>query len=689
MPSFKIRGDSVSYKEFLRYFRRRKINDPVTWVREYKDDKFVLSDDVELVTASNLSSKDSSSCDEDPVDVFGPHHMATFPYQHHEQLPGTDPANPADMYQWSSDHCWNSDENVQHLSDGFYSEQSVPVATTALVHNNSSLYPISVPIFLRSRASTLSEHLDYSIMGYMSCYLITSHLETQLEPAIHALTTHAIFASKMQDGISALANLALTESSTKAVPRSKKRDPAATKALTSFRNGFQLLEEILINHNPMSLALVFGVICELASHTTNPRLQVMGVHVLLSQLLSYIHERSGALLGPEYPLTTFFGLLLQEYQRPSASTTPGSPPLADSILKSLEMAIIQMQLSSSQLPGAAPEEATSSDWRALYLRERLCDALYHSGSSFEIPRASMRKSLLHDQEAKYGPTARNVLWTLTNVADDCLASGDVEAAVEHFEETLRRAKTLSDVYGREKTSFAALEGLGRCYVVKADRVQVEEERVPRRWQGQDQAHVLQDALQSASGQPPACCSCQCHGGLSSSSATSASTTMSSGTTMDSTATSTPTPTTTLPRSARLQAPAESAKTQHLKSALHYFSTAESRARMYFEASSRRIARVSLRRQEVVDMLGRTTPPSTDSDSGPSSGDASDDEFHFHHIATNTSLPEQDGGGGGSSSSSGGAHGLYGFMLNLGYHFDDTGGTGVGTGSTPAPPAMAS
>jgi hypothetical protein len=96
--------------------------------------------------------------------------------------------------------------------------------------------------------------------------------------------------------------------------------------------------------------------------------------------------------------------------------------------------------------------------------------------------------------------------------------------------------------------------------------------------------------------------------------------------------------------------------------------------MYFEASSRRIARVSLRRQEVVEMLGRTTPPSSDSDSGAGSGSgsggASDDEFHD----ITTSMTEQIGGGDGLSA----GDVAYGFMLNLGDH---TGGTG---GSVDAP-----
>ncbi|KIW62315.1 hypothetical protein PV04_10498 [Phialophora macrospora] len=653
MPSFNIRGDSVSYKEFLRYFRRKKINDPIAWVKEHKDDKFTLSDDVRLVTAADLASKDSSSCDEDPVDVFGPLHMATIPQQHHEQPRYTDFDNLADVSQWSLVDCCNSDEGSQQLPDRSSSADPWSLATSSLVPDSKSLSPVSMPIFIRSHASSLSEHLDYSIMGYMSSFLTTSSLETQPEPLIHAHTTHAIFASKMQDGISTLANLSLTESCRKAASRSKKRDPAAMRAFTSFRNGFYLLEEILIRHNPMSLALVLGVICELASHTASPTLRAMGVPVLLNQLLSYIHEMSGTLHGPEYPLTTFFGLLLQEYQHPTASTTPGSPPLADCILKSLDMAITQLQLSSSHLHGS---KGGPSDWRALYLRERLCDALYHSGSSFQLPRASMRKLLLRDQEAKSGPTARNVLWTLTNVADDCLASGDVDAAIEHFDETLRRATTLEDVYGREKTSFAALEGLGRCYVAKAESVPVED-RVPR-WQAPDQAYVLQDALQSVSGQQsPTCCSCQCHG--HSSSATSTST--SSRSTADSTKTSTPT---TLPsRSARLYPPAESPRTQHLKSALHYFSSAESRARMYFEASSRRIARVSLRRQEVVEILGRTTPPSSDSESGAGSSGASDDEFH--DMAPG--MTEQIGVGDGLSA----GDVPYGFMLNLG---DYRGGT---------------
>jgi hypothetical protein len=663
MPSFNIRGDSVSYKEFLRYFRRKKINDPIAWVKEHKDDRFTLSDDVRLVTAADLASKDSSSCDEDPVDVVGPLHTVTVPQQHHEQLRYTDFDDLGEVYHRSLGDCYNNDETFQQLSDRSSSEEPGLLAASALVCNSNGLSPVSVPIFIRSHASSFSEHLDYSIMGYMSSYLTTSSLESQPEPLIHAHTTHAIFASKMQDGISALANLSLTETSRKAESRNKKGDPAATRAFTSFRNGFYLLEEILLSHNPMSLALVLGVICELASHTANPTLRAMGVPVLLSQLLSYIHDMSGTLHGPEYPLTTFFGLLLQEYQRPTASTTPGSPPLADSILKSLDMAITQLQLSSSHLNGAAGENAAPSDWRALYLRERLCDALYHSGSSFQLPRASMRKLLLRDQEAKSGPNARNVLWTLTNVADDCLASGDIDAAIEHFDETLRRAKTLEDVYGREKTSFAALEGLGRCYVAKAERVQVEE-CLPR-WPGQDQAYVLQDALQSVSGQqqPPTCCSCQCHDHLTS--ATS-STSMSSRTTADSTTTSTPS--TLPPRSARFHpVPAESLRTQHLKSALHYFSSAESRARMYFEASSQRIARVSLRRQEVVGMLGRTTPPSSDSDSsassGSGSGGASDDEFHD----ITTSITEQIGSGDGLSA----GDVAYGFMLNLGDH---TGGS---------------
>ena len=72
----------------------------------------------------------------------------------------------------------------------------------------------------------------------------------------------------------------------------------------------------------------------------------------------------------------------------------------------------------------------------------------------------MRLQLVHDLERKYGYTARNVLWTLTNVADNHLAVGDVDSATDCFSDVLKRADTPVEDYGRAKTRFRSLEGLG-------------------------------------------------------------------------------------------------------------------------------------------------------------------------------------------------------------------------------------
>ena len=55
-------------------------------------------------------------------------------------------------------------------------------------------------------------------------------------------------------------------------------------------------------------------------------------------------------------------------------------------------------------------------WTGLYLLERYCDCLYHAGYLGECQ--FRRSELLTLQESHYGKTRGNVLWTLTNVADD-------------------------------------------------------------------------------------------------------------------------------------------------------------------------------------------------------------------------------------------------------------------------------
>lgn len=79
-----------------------------------------------------------------------------------------------------------------------------------------------------------------------------------------------------------------------------------------------------------------------------------------------------------------------------------------------------------------------SDWKTLYLTERFCDCLWHTGQSEE--RARMRQQLLQAQKSRYSSHARNVLWTMINVAEDhLLVDADLNRAELTFAEVLKLA----------------------------------------------------------------------------------------------------------------------------------------------------------------------------------------------------------------------------------------------------------
>ncbi len=111
----------------------------------------------------------------------------------------------------------------------------------------------------------------------------------------------------------------------------------------------------------------------------------------------------------------------------------------------------------------ALEDHDPTYWKTLYVKERHCDALYHAGRYGEA--AIRRAQLLRLQESRYGPFARNVLWTSLNVADDHLIHGQLLEAEKRFSLIAQQSEQHSG-YNRAKSRIVALEGLAKVAYVR-------------------------------------------------------------------------------------------------------------------------------------------------------------------------------------------------------------------------------
>jgi serine/threonine protein kinase len=102
-------------------------------------------------------------------------------------------------------------------------------------------------------------------------------------------------------------------------------------------------------------------------------------------------------------------------------------------------------------------------WKTLYAKKRVWDALYYVGRREES--SALRSSLLDEQSQAHGKQAHNVLWTLTNFADDNLQRGDLGDAEARFKDTLERAKRL-ERFERYVASSIVFTILGKTAVVR-------------------------------------------------------------------------------------------------------------------------------------------------------------------------------------------------------------------------------
>ncbi|KAF7561380.1 hypothetical protein G7046_g2748 [Stylonectria norvegica] len=291
---------------------------------------------------------------------------------------------------------------------GVSSDQCISLAGTP-VSGLMSLHYLPVDSSQRAVASLR----DYCEV-YVGRGLATSTFHR--EPEVHQFTVHGRFGDRMQKGLAQMV----------------RRSPGA---FPSFHHGFDLVQPLFFDCHPMGLAQFLAIVCELVAQ---------GAYSVLASLLRYSAAMASAVRTHDSLVEFLIAL------RSSSDAV-----LMQAIIPSVRA---MLDVFGRQCP---------STWHRLYIQERLCDCFYHGRERTE--GSARRARLLREQEAYYGPFARNVLWTLANVADDHLDARNVDDAEEYYSTALARAEYLSG-FGRAKVRFVALEGLARTERLRFDQL---------------------------------------------------------------------------------------------------------------------------------------------------------------------------------------------------------------------------
>lgn len=314
--------------------------------------------------------------------------------------------------------------------------------------SSSRQSPLSMEQLVNSPTSPFSDlHRLLSLSrSYCDIYLGSTAAALQIEHRAHRDTIYGQFGHLMQDGIAAI----LRHDS--AAPGQGQVESAL--AFRHFESAFQKLNQLIIDQHPMSIALVFSVMSELAARAQHA-LSESTFYLLsrvFSMLVNQISDLTTRLCQADSPLPNVF-LTLSVMMHVGMSET-------------IEYMLRVMALMVDTFQDHFAEASGPSYWKLLYLKERYCDCLYHAKKSGE----SLRVELLHEQEQFYSPTAPNVLWTLTNVADDKLRNGKLDEAEQLYEAASARSE-LHGHYSKAKTRFAAKEGLAAVALEQARKIE--------------------------------------------------------------------------------------------------------------------------------------------------------------------------------------------------------------------------
>lgn len=273
------------------------------------------------------------------------------------------------------------------------------------MQSSSTEAPVMQTYHLMKHPLTLDEKAVANLQDYCSAYIKHRHMGHQ-EPQVHQYTLHGQFGERMRDGLAHMMR-------------------NSADAFPNFCRGFDLVRNLLSDCHPMALGQYLAVVCILATHQA---------HSILLSLLRYASMMAST-LGVYSSVAEFL------------TAMRSSPDVLGTAILCLRAAV-----------GVFAEQESIS-WQKFYIQERLCDCLYYGHAYTE--GSTYRTGLFLEQETLYGTFARNVLFTLTNVASDYMHGGDINSAQVKYTLALRRAETLAGL-GRAKIRFAALEGLAHC-----------------------------------------------------------------------------------------------------------------------------------------------------------------------------------------------------------------------------------
>lgn len=268
-----------------------------------------------------------------------------------------------------------------------------------------------IPSIQRSLSPTEScERLVGSIAMYVDSYAASDRYDLHQEPTVHHETTHGRFGALMQEGIAQM-------------------EP--DEAFVSFNNAFGLIKQLVDDDSPVVIAQVLTVMCELIATRRMP---------VCKSLIKHFSDMSRTRGKAEHTIGVFCATL---YNTPDDISTWTVTCIMRKALDTLT------------------RRRGREEWQSLYLKERLCDGLYYADETEQ--RLEMRQGLLYDQINRYGPNARNVLWTRAMVGDDLRKCRNFRAAIAEFKTVLTGASQWRDFHAA-KTRFPAFEGLGLVYL---------------------------------------------------------------------------------------------------------------------------------------------------------------------------------------------------------------------------------
>jgi hypothetical protein len=330
----------------------------------------------------------------------------------------------------SGDESMGSTDSTSSAAEESLSRGPTVVATSSINEPSRARTSFENLQIMRVLSPPPQFNLNKKLISYAGSYC-TYFMESPQalrhnEPPVHMNTIHGRFGNQMQDGI--FYTLQMDD-----------------LAFTRFKSAFEMVPVLLQEERPFALAQVFAIICELAA---------------VSQLSSIIQCRP----DERFYLGRMLQSLVQNLSDMANITPDASHPLRIifATLEASENALDSViRLMHKMLDCFS--QATNKSWTGLYLRERYCDCLFHAGIAGE--RQASRLQLLSEQEAFYGKTRSNVLWTLTNVADDYLENYQIARADAAYHDAAERADLDLGGFAKAKIRFAAFEGLAKVAIV--------------------------------------------------------------------------------------------------------------------------------------------------------------------------------------------------------------------------------